>query len=613
MTGTTTPASPATQAAPDAPTKGAAALLRTATPGWRRMAPGLCFGALSGLCAVLLLAASAYLITRAAEQPPILYLSLVVVGVRAFALARATFRYLERLSSHDAAFRVLAELRVGLVERLIPLAPARLGGRRRGDLLARMVSDVDQLLDRPTRVIQPLVSSAVVALAAVAGVAFVDPTAAAVLAGLLLVAATAGTLLHGALAARAERRTAGLRGRLADEILELVADLDVLLAYDAVEAQLRRVEDVDARLRRTALRSAAGTGVASAVLAAASGAAVLGLLLVGLDALEPGRPLGPGFLPRPGEVDPSMLAVLALVPLAVFDVVAAVPPAISARRGVLASARRIAEVAPDSEAAPKVEAAPDAEVWPEPRTAEEHEVAAPGAVDAAGSVVPALELVDVAVRRPGATAPVSAPVTLRVLPGERAVITGVSGAGKTALAQGLVGFLDHVGTLRVGGVDVAALTGEQLRRRVCLIEQDAHLFDATIRANLALAHPQGPEQADDAALWSALDAVGLGTWARSREGLDTPVGMDGVLLSGGQARRIAVARGLLSGAEVLVLDEPTAHVDPGLAERLHEEVLGAAGERAVVLLSHVPVADRLVDHRVRLEAAGEEPSGRSSE
>lgn len=594
---------PKTPKAPTEPTTDVAALLRTATPGWRRLAPGLCFGALSGLCAVLLLAASAYLITRAAEQPPILYLSLLVVGVRAFALARATFRYLERLSSHDAAFRVLAELRVGLVERLIPLAPARFGGRRRGDLLARMVSDVDQLLDRPTRVIQPLVSSVIVASAAVAGVAYLDPIAAALLAGLLVVAATAGTLLHGALAARAERRTAGLRGRLADEILELVADLDVLLAYDAVEAQLRRVENVDARLRRAALRSAAGTGVASAVLAAASGAAVLGLLLVGLDALEPPRPLAPGFLPRPGEVDPAMLAVLALVPLAVFDVVAAVPSAISARRGVLASARRIAEVVPEPQAVP------------EPQTAEEPAAAAPDAVGAAGSAgsaTPALELVDVAVRRPGATAPVSAPVTLRLMPGERTVITGVSGAGKTTLAEGLVGFLDHVGTLRVGGVDAAALTGEQLRRRVCLIEQDAHLFDATLRANLALAHPQGPEHADDAALWSVLDAVGLGEWAQSREGLDTPVGMDGVLLSGGQARRIAVARGLLSGAEVLVLDEPTAHVDPGLAERLHEELLGAAGERAVVLLSHVPVADRLVDHRLRLQRA-EEAAGRSSE
>ncbi|WP_237704713.1 thiol reductant ABC exporter subunit CydC [Nesterenkonia sp. F] len=592
MTGRTTPTVPTT---PAMPTAGRAALLRLTMPGWRRMAPGLCFGALSGLCAVLLLAASAYLITRAAEQPPILYLSLLVVGVRAFALARATFRYLERLSSHDAAFRVLAELRVGLVERLIPLAPARLGGRRRGDLLARMVSDVDQLLDRPTRVIQPLVSSAIVALAAVAGVAFLDPSAAALLAGLLVVAATAGTLLHGALAARAERRTAGLRGRLADEILELVADLDVLLAYDAVEAQLRRVEDVDARLRRTALRSAAGTGVASAVLAAASGAAVLGLLLVGLDALEPPRSLGPGFLPRPGEVDPAMLAVLALVPLAVFDVVAAVPPAISARRGVLASARRIVDVASEPPGASAGTSAGSSEEPPAPD---------PSAPDPSA---PALELIDVAVRRPGATAPVSAPVTLRLRAGERAVVTGPSGVGKTALAQGLVGLLDHVGTLRVGGVDAAALTGEQLRRRVCLIEQDAHLFDATIRANLALAHPQGPEQADDAALWTVLEAVGLGGWAQAREGLDTPVGMDGVLLSGGQARRIAVARGLLSGAEVLVLDEPTAHVDPAMADRLHEELLGAAGDRAVVLLSHVPVADRLVDHRVRLRAAGDEP------
>jgi ATP-binding cassette subfamily C protein CydC len=148
---------------------------------------------------------------------------------------------------------------------------------------------------------------------------------------------------------------------------------------------------------------------------------------------------------------------------------------------------------------------------------------------------------------------------------------------------------------------VADWSPEKLRREVCLIEQQAHIFDSTLRANLALAHPDGPEAAQDSELEQVLRAVGLWDWAQTRQGLQTRVGMFGALLSGGQAQRIAVARGLLSGARVLILDEPTAHVDPETAGQMLEELLGAAGsERSVVLFSHTPVPERLISAALQL-------------
>ncbi|GAA1176879.1 thiol reductant ABC exporter subunit CydC [Nesterenkonia xinjiangensis] len=576
-------------------------LLRLARPGVRTMLPALAFGVLSGLSAVLLLGLSAYLITRAAEQPPILYLGLLVVGVRAFALSRGFFRYLERLSSHDAAFRTLSTLRVGLVERLMPLAPAGLVDRGRGDLLSRLVRDVEQLLDLPTRVIQPLVSSGVVVVSTLAGLAWFSPAAAAALAVLLGLALLAGTWLNARISGSAERRTAMLRGALADEVTDLVVDVDVLLAYGAAEEQVRRVERADARLRAAELRSAVGAGVVSALLTGLTGAAVLAMLLLGIPALRPSAPLGPEFLLSPGVVDGPVLAVLALVPLAVFEVAAAVPAAWSARRRVLAAAERIAELTerPRPEEIP----ADDGE-----------DSAADGADTPAdhpdGGVL--LELEQMTVRWPGQSVATAAPVDLRLGPGERALVTGPSGAGKTALAQALVRLLEHEGSCRLDGVEIREMSAAAVRRRVCLIEQRAHLFDSTLRANLSFAHPQGPEAAGDDQLWEVLEAVGLGEWARSRDGLDTRVGREGALVSGGQAQRIAVARGLLSRADMLVLDEPTAHVDPELGDQLIRDLLGAASRtpernvgrgRSVILMSHLPVPEHLVDHHLGLTAA----------
>lgn len=563
-------------------------LLVSARPPWRVLAPGVIFGILSGLSAVLLLGSSAYLITRAAEQPPILYLGLLVVGVRAFALSRGFFRYLERLSTHDAAFRALGEVRVDAFSRLEPLAPVRLGPQRRGDLLTRVVRDVDGLVDLPTRVIAPLASSLTVVALSVLAVAWFSPLVALVFAALLLLTLLVGTVVTESLTVRAERRTAALRGELADEVVDLVAELDVLIAYDAVDAQLGRVAELDARLRRQALLGARGAGLVAAVFAGGTGAAVLGALLLAIPSLQAAAPMGPEMTLGFAEIDPAVLVTLALVPLAVFELAAAVPLAFSARRRVLTHARRIAEIAPE----PETGYSP-AEPSSAGESLADHPLAA------------GVQLRDFAVHWPDSPSAVSPPISMNLAPGENLLITGPSGAGKTALALGMSGFLAHQGEYLVGGESVARLSEEQLRRRVCLIEQQAHIFDSTLRANLALAHPEGPDAATDEQLRQVLRAVGLWDWANSRQGLDTAVGMFGSLVSGGQAQRIAVARGLLSGAPVLILDEPTAHVDPETADQMLEELLDAAGtQRTVVLMTHTEVSPRLISQTLRLTPTG---------
>lgn len=559
------------------------------------MAPGLIFGVLSGLSAVLLLGSSAYLITRAAEQPPILYLGLLVVGVRAFALSRGFFRYLERLSTHDAAFRALSEVRVDAFSRLEPLAPVKLGPRRRGDLLTRVVRDVDGLVDLPTRVIQPLASSLTVVGLTLLATAWFSPLVAFMLAGLLLLTLLLGTAATESLTVRAERRTAELRGGLADEVVDLVAELDVLIAYDAVDAQLNRVAAMDARLRRESLRGARGAGLLAAVFAAGTGVAVLGTLLIAVPLLQPALPLGPELPLRFSEVDPAVLVTLALIPLAVFELASAVPLAWSARRRVLTNARRIAEIAPGPE---PIQAQPPAQFQPQPQP----QPPAQGGLRGPGRGT--LELHDFTVRWDQAGQPVGSPISVRLAPGENLLVTGPSGVGKTALALGLTGFLPYEGAFTLAGADVAGWSQERLRGEVCLIEQQAHIFDATLRANLALAHPQGTAQ--DAQLEHVLRAVGLWDWAESRQGLETPVGMFGSLISGGQAQRIAVARGLLSGAGVLILDEPTAHVDPETAATMLEELLAAGEDRSVVLMSHAAVCSRLISKFLELHPAQQE-------
>jgi ATP-binding cassette subfamily C protein CydC len=536
-------------------------------PPARRFWWALAAGFASEASAVALLAVSAWLIVRASEQPPVLYLSAAVVGVRFFAISRASFRYLERLTGHDAALRQLASTRADLVRRLVPLAPDGLARTRRGSVLGALVDDVDELQNLPLRVVQPLVSSALVALGAVVLVAFVWWPAALTLLACLLVAAAIATLWGWASGARAERAIAPLRARLADAVLDHIGSLDVLTAFGAEAESRNRIARADADLRHAVVRRSAAQAGTAALVSLLAGAASIAAVLVAAPGAASGSLTGPS------------LAVVVLVPMAVFEVFASVPMAASAWRQVRASAERIADSLP---------AAPPAELALE--TAEPT-----GDAPALGD---GIRLHAATVRWPGATEPALRDVDLAIRPGERVLVIGSSGAGKSTLAHALVRFLETEGGYDVGPRSVHELSPDDVRLTVGLCEQHPMLFDEDIRQNLLFAR----DTATDAELEAALDRVGLGPWLRARGGLDARVGERGALVSGGQAQRIALARALLRGFPVLVLDEPTAGVDPEGSDRLLADLLGAVrDDQAVVLISHVTVPDGLVDRVVRIE------------
>lgn len=545
-------------------------VLREAMPPLPRLLPAVLAGIASGGSAVALLAASAWLITRAAEQPPILFLSLGIVGVRAFALSRAVFRYLERLAGHDAAFRQLAAVRAGVYERMLPVAPDGVPASRGGELLARFVGDVDELQNLALRVVQPVVSALVVLVAAVTGIAFLAPGAAAGLALVLVAGIGLALLAQHRAGARADRELAPLRGRLQQAVVEHLRTRELLVAYGAANADLDRIDGFARELGRVSRARAVAAGAVAAAVAAMGGIGAAVAIWLASPVLSN------------GGIDGPTLAILALVPLAVAEVAAAIPPAAAAWRVARSAAERVALAVP-TEVPPEL---------PVPAVA-------PRALPDRGEA-PRLELRGVHADWPGAAGhdrPTALPaVDLDLGPGERLLVRGPSGSGKTTLAHVLVRFLEYGGSYRVDGVEARELDAHRLRDRIGLVEQRPWLFDESIRQNLIFAR----DTASDAELEAVVERVGLGGWMRERGGLDAPVGERGALVSGGQAHRIALARAMLADFDVLVLDEPTASVDRARADALLAELLDAASGRSVVLISHTPVAPGLVDRELVL-------------
>ncbi|MEU3994558.1 thiol reductant ABC exporter subunit CydD [Streptomyces fungicidicus] len=529
-----------------------------------RITLALLLGTLALGSAVGLMATSGWLISRASEQPPVLYLMVAVTATRAFGIGRAVFRYAERLVSHDAVLRMLADTRVAVYRRLERLAPAGLRGARRGDLLSRLVSDVDALQDYWLRWLLPAGAAVAVSALSVGFTAWLLPEAGAVLAAGLLAAGAGVPLLTGAVARRAERRLAPARGALATRVTDLLtgtAELTVAGALPARTAEARRADGV---LTRIASRAATATALGDGLTALISGLTVAAAALAGVQGVASGR------------LDGVALAVVILTPLAAFEAVLGMPLAVQYRQRVRRSAERVYEVLD----APAPVREPES-----PRQAP----ASPFPLVVKGLVA----------RHPGQDREALAGVDLTLEQGRRIAVVGPSGSGKTTLAQALLRFLDpDTGSYTLAGVDAYALDGDDVRRLVGLCAQDAHLFNSSVRENLLLARKDATEDA----LRDALGRARLLEWADGLpEGLDTLVGEHGAWLSGGQRQRLALARALLADFPVLVLDEPAEHLDLPTADALTADLLDATEGRTTLLITHRLAGLEAVDEVVVLD------------
>lgn len=540
-------------------------LVQVASPPWARLAGAVGLGVAGALATVGILAGSGYVVDRAAFRPGLGAIAGLLAAVEVLAFLRGPLRYGERLVAHDAAFRSLAHWRVWLYDRLEPLAPAGLRGWRSGDLLARVTGDVDTLQDLFVRCLLPVVVTSAAAVLAVALVAAILPAAGLVL-GASLVVALVATPLVAVRTGTARGAEAAIRGELTAEVVDLLRAAPDLLAYGADAAALDRIDAMDGELTRLARRRAWASGAAAALVTACLGGAVVGVLAVGIPAVGH------------HHMGAVMLGVLPLAAVGAFETVPAVGLAAIRGRDVIAAGRRLLAIeavpAPVTDP-PRPDAVPEAPF--DVRVADAH-------------------------LRYGPDLPFALDgLELRIGPGEQVGVVGSSGAGKTSLVHALLRFWPlQAGSASLGGVELSRLRQRDVRRAVSLVDQEAHLFGGTIRSNVTLGRPK----AGETEIATALRRAQLDGWvATLPEGLETPVGEGGVQVSGGQRRRIALARALLAGGSLLVLDEPTAGLDASAGARLVSDVTAQAKATgtSVLLVTHREDEAAVLDRVVELE------------
>lgn len=537
---------------------------------WRRMSFALLCATLTVAANAALMATSAYLIAAAALQPSLAALNVAIVATRAFGLARGVLRYAERLASHDVSLRLLARLRLWFYTAFEPRWPSRLGNLHSGDLVARAVADIDTLQDAFVRLLAPPAAATLLALAGAAILGSVDlALSAVVLTGAVLV----GFVLSVWVARRSDTHGAGLIAARADlqrTVVEGVQGQVDLLACGCADTWVERVAATQRVLEDAQRRLAGLTSAQAGLTLAATHLTALIALARGIALAETGR------------LDPVWLAPIALGTLAAFEAFVALPQASINMGAIVAAARRVFEIVDPTE--------PAASTTDDVRAVNIE----------ASSTGSAIDVHALTFTYPGQAHAALESVNLTLRPGERLALVGSNGSGKSTVAALLTRLWDPpIGTMFLDGIDVTTLSVAQLRQRISILEQNPHIFNASVRDNLLLADPTATTET----LWSVLARVGLADAVIALpQGLETVIGEHGLGLSGGQRQRLALARTLLSPGTLLIADEPTAHLDPATADVILAELCAATAGRSLLVISHDRLRSDDFDRIVHLQA-----------
>jgi thiol reductant ABC exporter CydC subunit len=535
-------------------------------PMQKQLLVSIILGSITLVSSTALMATSGWLISTAALMPPVLTLTVAVVGVRTFALARGVSRYAERLVSHNATFSSLTGIHRAVFDRLEQLAPAGLPAFRRGDLLARLVVDVDTVQDLPLRVVLPVTSGIIAATFAVGLSAAILPTAGIILFLTLLFAATVIPLLARWGAAKSERATSSIRGEFVDELIEFYSGNADIISLGQHGAAVDRLIQLDHELTNVARKQSYSLGLSSGLLVVAQGVAIIASTWAGIAAYQS------------GQIQGVMIAVLAMIPMAAFESVSNFPAAALALARVQGSSERITEIL-------------DKEI-PVIEPAQKNSITSSK-----------IELNEVSTAWPGINESAISQISFVIPENTSLGLVGPSGSGKSTLISLLVKFLPVTsGKYELGEIDSAELSGDQIRNRLVLSSPDQHIFATSIAENLKIA-AKNPETLTEQQMWNALEKVDLANWARALPNqLATVIGERGSTMSGGQKQRLMLARLYVADPQVWILDEPTEHLDSKLADSVLSNILAATADRSLIIASHRPADTEKLDQIYRLSS-----------
>jgi len=549
-------------------------ILTTPFKWWIALATLLGFATIGS--SIGLMATSAYIIAKAALHPSIADLQVAIVGVRFFGISRGVFRYLERYVSHKVTFNLLARLRVWFYRALEPLAPARLMQYKSGDLLSRIVADIETLENFYVRALAPpLVALLIAALLGVMLASFDSWLAAAALLFLLL-AGVGVPLLTRQLSRQPGRQLVDTRSALNAALVDGIQGVPDLLAFGQAQRHLALVRQLDRRLAHLQERMAQITGLGSALSGLLANLATLAVLFIAIP------------LVRVGQIDGVYLALLALAAIAAFEAVTPLPLAFQYLENSLAAARRLFEIVDSEPVVPPAVPAP----------------------------LPPPQNYDIAVDRlkfsyDSADLPALNDLTFTLPQGGRLAIVGPSGAGKSTLVNLLLRFWDYQsGHIRLGGHDLRSYRPADVRAVLSVVSQRTHLFNGTVRDNLLVAQPEaGPAEMIEAARQAQIHQFIQGL----PQGYNTWVGEQGLRLSGGERQRLAIARAILKDAPILILDEATANLDPLTEREVMQALAQLMAGRTTLIITHRLVGLEAVDKILVLQGGKIVAQGRHAD